>query len=220
MNLKGYKGIVLQFYDNTPEAKQIQGYSFLNDFPIIRIQKKQEFPIEYVPSGCVEWCLKLLNKPVIPDYYPSWLQNHLYRDVWKTDKWPLGKKVFIKPADKHKRFDGKITKGTWSGKKKGPYWCSNIVSFVNEWRYYIADGKILCGEWYWGKDEGIEAPILNMDIPKDYCGCLDFGILSSGEFALVEANEPFSCGWYGDPQNIELYIQWLISGWVYMKNYK
>ena len=44
--------------------------------------------------------------------------------------------------------------------------------------------------------------------------------LSSGEFALVEANEPFSCGWYGDPQNIELYIQWLISGWVYMKNYK
>lgn len=219
LDFKGYSGIALDNADVSPEARQIRAYSELTDLRIMYHERKQDFLPSFVPSGSVEWCLDKLGKTVKPDYYPDWLAPHLYRKVWEADKWPF-EKVFIKPSDKYKRFDGKCTFGTWKGKKKGPYWCSDIVSFINEWRYYIADGKILCGHWYTGEGlndpEPPETPYLDIDIPSDYCGCLDFGTLSTGEFALVEAQHPFACGWYGSADEIELYIQWLLSGWKYM----
>lgn len=155
---------------------------------------------------------KLLSHP---DYYPKWLTSYLYRKVWKDDKWVLGKRFFVKPADKYKRFTGFVTYGTYAKKKKPPFWYSDIVSFTNEWRYYISNGKVLCGEWYWGEKEQ-EAPKLLFDIPVTYSGALDFGILTTGEFALVESQHPFACGWYG--KSIALYAQWLIDGWIYMKS--
>jgi len=46
---------------------------------------------------------------------------------------------------------------------------------------------------------------------------VDFGSLLSGELALVEANHPFACGWYGPREQDHLYFGWLASGWKYMK---
>ena len=169
-----------------------------------------------MPSGSVEWCLKSLGKNIIPNYYPEWLSNHLYRKVWKEDKWPLGKKVFIKPADKYKRFTGFETTGTYKKKKKPPYWCSEIVEFVNEWRYYISGGKVLTGEWYWGDEINTpDAPELSINIPEAFYGTLDFGITKTGNFSLVEAHHPFACGWYGKQH--EIYLQWLIDGWNHLQ---
>jgi len=37
------------------------------------------------------------------------------------------------------------------------------------------------------------------------------------ELALVEANHPFACGWYGPREQDHLYFGWLASGWKYMK---
>lgn len=226
LNLKQFKGFGIICGDNSREANRLLKYSLINDTPFKIIPNKGiSCPEEYVPCGSVEWCLQSLGRKVTPDYYPAWLSQHLHRKVWKEDKWLL-EKVFIKPSDRYKRFTGFVTSGTYKKKKRPPFWCSEIVQFDNEWRYYISGGKILCGEWYWGDEINTpEAPELNIesgksldciDIPKDYYGAVDFGRLKSGELALVEANHPFACGWYGDKD--ELYFQWLVDGWEHMKN--
>ena len=46
---------------------------------------------------------------------------------------------------------------------------------------------------------------------------LDFGTLTTGKLALVEANFPYACGWYGK-DNIK-YIQWLTLSWESLKDY-
>ncbi len=248
IDLKGYKGFVLLKNDNSKEANAISIICTLQKIPIIRVSKGQKVPKDYVPSGSVEWCEAILGYHSTPDYYPSFLSEYLHRKVWRPDKWPFHERVFIKPADRYKRFTGFITTpGSYKGKKRGPYWCSEVVEFTNEWRYYISNGKVLCGEWYWGDEEKMpDAPnisynpswILTVSIggrsltkmemlekkgicfPDGYCGAVDFGLMkgpgasSAINFSLIEANHPFSCGWYG--KNHELYCQWLVDGWVYM----
>jgi hypothetical protein len=218
INLGNYKGFATIKSDVSSETRMVHMYCSLNDIPHLRLSVKEPCPKEYVPSGSVEWCLKLLGKPVIPDYYPEWLNQYLYRKVWKSNEWITGRKLFVKPADRHKRFTGFITHGTWSKKKKPPYWYSEIIHFTNEWRYYVSKGKILCAEWYWGDDVNTPpAPELNIKIPTEYYGTLDFGTLYTGEMALVESHDPFACGWYGNRENYA-YLQWLVDGWKYMQN--
>ena len=179
------------------EQEAIALYSILNKIPYKFCKKPKDVPEGYIPCGNVEWVENFISKEkTIPDYYPEFLKDHLFRNVWKTDKWPIGQKVFIKPADRYKRFDGKITNGSYKGKKKSPYWCSDIVKFTNEWRYYVSNGKILTSGWYSGDEVNTpDAPELSIDLPENYCGCLDFGTLTTGELALVEANSPYACGW-------------------------
>ena len=170
----------------------------------------------WVALGSVEFVEKALGRNIIPNYYPEFLNNYLNRDVWKADKWPLGKIVFIKPADRYKRFNGLITNGGYKKKKKGPYQCSSVVKFTNEWRYYVSNGQILCGEWYAGDEENCpDAPKLDIAFPNNFCGAVDMGLVDN-KITLVEVNHPFSCGWYG--KNHELYAKWIINGWNYLKN--
>lgn len=242
IDLKGYKGFVLLKNDNSKEAQAIMITCALQKIPYIRVRKNESVPSEYVPCGSIEWIESILGYHPTPDYYPSFLKQYLYRDVWKADKWPLDKKVFIKPADRYKRFNGRITiPGSYRGKKKGPYWCSDIIKFENEWRYYISNGKVLCGEWYAGDEENMPdaldisykelwfatfpiggRPLTEMEMlrrkgihfPDRFCGAVDFGMTSEGKFALVESQHPYSCGWYG--KDHEKYCQWVIDGWIYM----
>jgi hypothetical protein len=198
------------------EEKAIISYCILKRIPYKLCNRLGDRPEGYIPSGRVDWCEKFLpSEKTIPDYYPDFLKDHLYRKVWKSTLWPQNRGVFIKPADRHKRFNGFITVGGYRKKKRGPYWCSDIVTFINEWRYYIADGKILTGEWYSGDELNTpDAPELDIDIPKGYCGAVDFGLLDSGEMALVEANSPYACGWYGKQD--DLYVEWLVKGWDFL----
>jgi hypothetical protein len=212
------KGFALQHFSghSSKEDNAVINYCILNRIPYKFCRKPEEKPEGFIPEGTVEWCENFLSKDrTTPDYYPDFLKDHLFRKVWKTDKWPMEKGVFIKPANRHKRFTGFITFGGYRKKKRGPYWCSEVVSFTNEWRYYIADGKILTGEWYSGDEINTpDAPELNIKIPDGYCGAIDFGTLKTGELALVEAHSPYACGWYGKKN--ELYIEWLVKSWEYL----
>lgn len=106
----------------------------------------RSLPVGYIAVGTVEWCEMFLFRGVTkPNYYPDFLSSYLSREVWETKKWPLGEKVFIKPSDMHKRFSGFVTSGSYRGRKKSPYWCSEVVCFVNEWRYYVSGGRVLVG---------------------------------------------------------------------------
>ncbi len=110
-----------------------------------------------------------------------------------------------------------MTSGTWKGKRRGPYWLSEIVQFTNEWRYYVTNGKVVAARWYWGDDVNTPvAPELNIDWPKTFCGTGDFGQYPDGRIALVEAHPPFACGWYGSLGEGEIYVPWLIAGWEYL----
>lgn len=197
------------------ETCAIMQHCIMEKHPYVMINDINKIPEDHIPVGSVEYCLKALKKNVTPDYYPEFLKKHLYRNVYQTNTWPLGSKVFIKPADKYKRFTGFVTNGGYKKKKRGPYWCSDVVKFDNEWRYYVANGSILTGEWYYGDEINTpNAPTLNIDIPKNFCGAIDFGTLKTGELALVECNHPFACGWYG--KDYKLYTKWIIAGWNYM----
>ena len=211
------KGFTIQASKTTgKEETAVITHCILNRIPYKFCHRWEDSPEGYIPCGTVEWCENFLSKEkTVPDYYPEFLKRYLFREVWIANKWPLNKKVFIKPADKHKRFNGVITSGGYRKKKKGPYWCSDIVSFTNEWRYYVADGKVLIAEWYSGDEVNEpDPPELKVDMPADYCGALDFGTLTTGELALVEANSPYACGWYGKKN--ELYVEWLIKGWNFL----
>jgi len=220
INLYNYKGFCAVHNDTSYEFKTVYHHCFLNNIPFIKVKNNQPCPNDYIPTGSVEWCILSLNKSITPNYYPNWLSNHLYRKVWKSDKWILNKKLFVKPADKHKRFNGFCTHGTYSKKKKPPYWYSDIVHFSNEWRYYITKGKIICAHWYYGDEINTpDAPKLNIYIPNTFSGTLDFGTINNNTLALVEAHEPIGCGWYGRRDDCT-YLQWIIDGWIYMKQIK
>jgi hypothetical protein len=205
--------------DRGKEEKAVISHCILNRLPYMYFSKIEDVPHDYIPVGNLKWVEKFLHPNiVIPDYYPEFLKDYLFRKVWRTDKWPVNEKVFIKPADFHKRFTGFCTTGGYRKKKKGPYWCSEIVHFINEWRYYVADGKILTGEWYDGDEVNTpDAPDLGIKIPERFCGAIDFGVTNQGKLALVESQPPYACGWYG--KNDKLYVEWLVKGWDYLRKY-
>ena len=223
INLKGFRGFCIVNTDKSPEANQISMYCLTKDIPLLKVSLKEKCPTDYIPSGSVEWCTNSLGYIPIPNYYPDWCAHLLYRNVWKSNEWEF-KRVFCKPADKHKRFTGFKTFGTYKKKKKPPFWYSDIVEFKDEYRYYVSNGKIIFADWYWNEQnrdgEIIEPPLLDLDIPKGWCGTIDMGYLSTGEFALIECHPPFSCGWYGGSKNIEIYMQWLVDGWIYLNGDK
>ena len=221
IDLKGYKGFCLTIDNHSPEANNIKIYCMIKDIPVIHVKESEKCPSNYIPSGSVEWVLYSLGKNIVPDYYPDWCKHLLYRNVWKGDKW-LQKRVFVKPADRHKRFNGFITNGTFKGKKKPPFYFSDVVNFRDEYRYYVTKGKVVSADWYYNamNPDGIvlTPPTLKLDIPNDWCGTIDMGYLATGAFALIECHPPFACGWYGGSNNIEIYMQWLIDGWEYLKS--
>jgi hypothetical protein len=219
IDLKGNKGFKLLKGDNSIEAQKLSLFCIVNNVPLIRVDKKN-VEDEHIPCGSVEWCEHLLGQHITPDYYPEWLNEFLFRKVWREDKWILGKKLFVKPADRYKRFTGFVTSGSYRKKKRGQLIWSEIISFQNEWRYYISNGKVLTSGWYWGDEINTpDAPDVRdiLIIPENYSGALDFGHCGR-RFVLVESQHPFACGWYGKHEHDYLYFQWLIDGWIYMKN--
>jgi hypothetical protein len=213
INMMGYEGFILQREQKgSKENLAIHFSASYHKIPFKIVSNYKEVPSSWIPVGSVEWVEKILGKHFIPNYYPDFLKDYLNRKVWQTNEWPLGKIVFIKPADKCKRFTGFITNGGYRKKKKSPYWCSEVVKFDNEWRYYIANGKVLTGEWYAGDEVSCpDAPSLDIVFPSDFCGAVDMGLIGD-KMTLVEANEPFSCGWYG--KNHDLYTRWIVEGWA------
>lgn len=218
IKLKNFKGFAIVLNDLSVEALGLRMYCLSKDIELKKVSFDKNCPDGYVPLGSVEWCLKSLGRNIEPDYFPAWAKDHLYRKVWKQNSWIADKKLFVKPADVYKRFTGFVISEN-SKQKDGDLIYSEVVSFENEWRYYVSYGQILCSGWYAGNEEDMpDPPELNINIPKEYCGALDFGTLPDGKIALVEAHHPFACGWYGEKQEEHMFFQWIVDGWDYMVN--
>ncbi len=204
-------------YSDT-ETKTLALHAILtHEIALDYFRKASDIPKEVIPVGTIEWVTSALGYTPLPDSYPSFLQSMLYRKVWRAERWPLEKNIFIKPFDKPKRFSARITTGTYKGKKKGPFWCSEVVKFVDEWRFYIVNGFVTYSAWYRGEHEDKEPPPLYLsEVPVGWHGTLDFGELETGEIALVEAHEPYAVGWYGGLGTGKIYAEFLIEGWKYL----
>ncbi len=174
--------------------------------------------------GSVEFVEEYIGQRT-PDYYPEFLETSFHRKIWQSRDLP-NTTCFLKPADRHKRFEAYQFHyprrsggcGWCCETHNGPFWCSETVNFKEEWRYYVAKGKVLAAYWYLGEEKEIDAPELNINWPKDFCGAVDFGRLSNGEIALVENNLPYSCGWYGPHSEGKIYGEWLEKSWNYVLN--
>jgi hypothetical protein len=211
------KGFALGAHSDV-EEKAIVLYAAMNRIPCSRV-RADKVPVDYIPVGTVEWFLKVTGWEIKPDTFPSFLSSWVKREVWEDNDWPLGQKVFIKPSDRYKRFDGKITDGTYRGKKKPPYLCSEIDTFIDEYRYYIINGKVLYAAWYIGNThEDKAAPELDIQFPSYYCGAVDFGMTTDRGLALIEAHHPFACGWYGTLTNYEIYGKFIVEGYEYLRS--
>lgn len=164
----------------------------------------------WVPMGTVEFCLPVMGEHRV-DFFPGFLHSWLNRKVWKEDGGNARKGVFVKDATRWKSdFESRVFE-KMEPVCLGEWWVSEVVTFVQEWRYYVAGGELVATGWYAGDDEDEPAPAVGVDWPANFSGAVDFGRLDDGRIALVEAHAPFACGWYGEHHKD--YAEWLWRAW-------
>jgi hypothetical protein len=171
--------------------------------------------IDKVPVGSVDFCESWLGYSPVPDFYPEFLDRWLCRAVARSvpTKCFGDIPLFVKSAERYKAFPARIYH---PGEQlpDGMLDMSEVVEFVQEWRYYVADGCVLATGWYDGEDEDEPAPSITIPWPKGFCGAVDFGRLKSGQMALVESHHPYAAGNYTDDS--AAWTMWLVEGWRYM----
>ena len=153
-----------------------------------------------------------------PDDYPESLVHFLRRRVWRETLGDVerlffaggGAPVFVKPALRRKTFTGRVcdTAGDFmylgSTSRRQAVWCSEIVSWQSEYRIYVIDDAIVGVDHYEGAPEvaldmatvesALRAHRESGRAPSAYG--IDFGVLSTGETALIEANDGYALGAY------------------------
>jgi hypothetical protein len=168
--------------------------------------------------------------PVI-DSYPRHLDGFLHRKVWQArlrealSKARSGQRIFVKPSKRPKLFTGFVVDYSNEYRATGappsePVWCSDVVRWKSEWRAYVVGGSVLHLAFYEGDrlaspdPETISSAVRAMaEVPNGpFSYAIDFGVLSTGETALIEVNDAFAVGAYdGIPG--DLYLKMLRSRW-------
>lgn len=150
--------------------------------------------------------------------YPDVLKPYLKRRVWsgklnniiRPIEEGYSNDVFIKPKDRLKRFTGFVVKGMDSLyqlaniSKHTEVWASDVVYWISEYRVYVVNGKVRGIKYYNGNPD-VQLDLITVDnaiddyensglAPKAYG--IDFGVLDTGETALIEVNDGYSIGNY------------------------
>lgn len=171
-------------------------------------------PLEgHIPIGDVPYCEKLFGEqPDIKDFYPKFLTRHLKRTIYLRNGLEATRRAFVKSATEWKSDKTKIVE---PGEiVSGQIYVSDVVKFTNEWRVYVASGRVFTIGWYDGDHEDLPFPrehLSTIKWPNNFSGAIDFGLLKNGTIALVEAHAPMACGWYGD--NHDHYAAWQSEAW-------
>ena len=170
-------------------------------------------------------------EPPLPNDFPPSLEPYFRRKLWRSSIRSLeqaleqGREVFAKPAGRRKRFTGRVFSSPGDmyylagTSAQEPLWCSEVVRWLSEFRIYVIHGEVTAINPYHGDAsvslceatlrEAISAFTASGQAPAAYG--IDFGVLDSGETALVEANDGFSLGAYGI--NAERYTELLFTRW-------
>ena len=168
-----------------------------------------------------------------PDDYPASLQAFLHRRVWKARLGDVERAlsegmaapVFVKPSARRKSFTGRVFSGAGdfmrigSASRRQEVWCSQIVDWRSEFRLYVVGSQISALDHYAG-DTGVTLDLKVVEsalvayrasgrAPSAYG--IDFGILQTGETALVEANDGYALGAYSVAAGP--YTELLVTRW-------
>ena len=178
--------------------------------------------------------LKQLDIPIpIPDDYPDCLRGFLRRRVWETRLDVLRERVyredfqpfFIKPKDRLKRFTGKVIESyqdfspLFSISKQTTVYCSDVVQWQTEYRIFVINGEVRGIRHYWG-DSSVMIDELETRLAirtledsgkANSAYAIDFGVLESGQTALIEVNDGFSLGSYGLDRSV--YADLILTRW-------
>lgn len=174
--------------------------------------------IYFIPVGNVAFCKKAMEMQGIqlPNFatYPTILKRYMERNIYITNIGiikGISKDIFVKPITT-KLFTGFIWPKDCEDKTAllnlpdtTILYCSDVVSFVSEWRYYIIHGVIVGKGRYDDGEDGAQEPDINVvqnavsdfqnnQSPAGYS--LDFGVLDSGKTVLIEANDGWALGLY------------------------
>jgi hypothetical protein len=182
--------------------------------------------------------MKQLNINYEYNDYPKCLNKYLHRKIWESSIKDIKAElfneyiinpIFIKPKYKLKKFTVFIIKSIDDLNKinnagdNTKIICSEPVNFISEYRCPVINGEIkdLCfysGDSNIKLDKSIVQKMVKefLNSPKAYC--IDVGVLSSGETALIEVNDAFSIGIYS--MSKEIYAELLITRWNELKGYK
>lgn len=172
------------------------------------------------------------------DDYPESLHKYLHRKIWtstikeiKAQLFDSGEinAVFIKPKNNLKKFTGFVIstiddlRYTWHAGNSTELYCSEPVVWLSEFRCPVVDGKVLGRYVPTAKDGTGALPDMKIvqQMADDFIGapkayCLDVGVLSTGETALIEVNDGFSIGKYNMPTDI--YAKVLMTRWEELKS--
>ncbi|BAY78800.1 hypothetical protein NIES25_52780 [Nostoc linckia NIES-25] len=183
---------------------------------------------------CILGAIKQLGIPEPePNDYPASLKNFMHRRTWTSTLEQLEIELskgryaptFAKPATRRKRFTGYVFESeydlcqVYGVSRQEPLLCSEVVSWVSEYRIYVVHSQIRSIDHYDGN------PNIVLDIEKVLCAiqaldnagesiagyAIDFGVLDSGETALVEMNDGFAIGAYKiDRKN---YTDMILARW-------
>lgn len=175
-----------------------------------------------------------------PLSYPAVLKGFLKRDVREMSLGGLAGTLFVKPVET-KLFTGFVFREGADAASYSEHdqeqlavlrglppstrvWASEPVKFESEWRYYVVDGKLLASARY--DQDGPDYPRMpdgqacidaavamarEADAPAGYS--LDVGVLESGETALVEVNDGWALGLYGQSLTPKEYLGLLTARW-------
>lgn len=141
-------------------------------------------------------------KPMVTKAFTGFVFDSMARDHWysEADRESLESFLAI-PAD-------------------APVWISEPVRFLSEWRYYVQQGRIIGAARYDATGDD-DAPQPNMGVVLECIQATglttpyaaDFGVLRDGSTALVEANDAWSLGLYGQALEPLTYLRFLSLRW-------
>lgn len=165
----------------------------------------------------------------LTDDFPSALEPYFHRKVWRSSIPQLeamllsGREIFAKPAGRRKHFTGRVfsspedLRHIYGVSRQEPLWCSEIVTWATEYRVYVVDHRPRAVAHY----DGDECVALDMDVVQAAISAyastapaaygIDFGVLDTGQTALVEANDGYALGAY--QVDSETYAMLLYTRW-------
>jgi hypothetical protein len=178
-----------------------------------------------------------IDGPWLPTY-PAGTEHFLHRSLSRSTLAAArqhvdstGERLFIKPADAHKRFTGFVYEphaGAFAfngASGQTEVWCSSPVEFGAEFRAYVVDGEVLGVCPYQGEETDVTGPTKAARTIVE--GMRAAGSLVSGfsidvgrlegptddTYALVECNDGFALGLY-EGLSHESYARLIEARWL------
>lgn len=193
-------------------------------FPEKHLRRGQiELAPDVLVAGHIPVVLSALRQmgiePPAPNDYPESLRPWLHRRIWRSTVKDVVAQLhvgevrpfFAKPVSRHKRFRGQVFESWDDLRALGgasdhtQVVCSEVVRWVSEYRVYVVRSKIVGIRHYRGDSqahldqEQVEQAVARYETSGEATAGygIDFGLLSTGETALVEVNDGYSLGSYG-----------------------